>query len=172
MKKGVVNEYGLDSEKSWRNVKMYKIETYHDENRFPVVEKQLVCEERIQANSPDKVFAMLNQYFRLGCRTEEYVYMVALDTKSNILGVFEISHGAVNGSICNPREIFIKALICGASGIFLAHSHPSGDVTPSAQDNNAEKRVAEAGKLLGVELLDNLICSETAYFSFREKGLL
>lgn len=60
---------------------MYKIETYLDENRFPVVEKQLVCEERIQANSPDKVFAMLNQYFRLGCRTEEYVYMVALDTK-------------------------------------------------------------------------------------------
>ena len=151
---------------------MYKIETYLDSDRIPVMEKQLICEEKIQVNSPDKVYAMLNQYFRLGYRTEEYVYMIALDTKSHILGVFELSHGAVNASMCGTREIFMKALICGASGIILAHNHPSGDVTPSAQDISTAKNVAEAEKLLGITLMDNLICSDTTYFSFMKKNVL
>ncbi|MBT9841460.1 JAB domain-containing protein [Blautia sp. MCC283] len=151
---------------------MYKIETYLDPDRLPVIEKNLICEEKIQANSPEKIYEMLNRYFRLGYRTEEYIYMVALDTKSNILGVFELSHGSVNSSICNNREIFMKALICGASGIILAHNHPSGDVTPSEQDISTARNVAKAGKMIGADLIDNLICSDTTYFSFKEKNML
>ena len=82
--------------------------------------------------------------------------MVALDTKSNILGVFELSHGSVNGSICNNREIFMKALICEASGIILAHNHPSGDVTPSEHDISTARNVAKAGKMIGAKLIDYL----------------
>lgn len=151
---------------------MYKIETYLDPDRIPVMEKHLVSEKKLQVSSPSKVFEMLNQYFRLGYRTEEYIYMVALDTKSNIIGVFELSHGSVNSSICNNREIFMKALICGASGIILAHNHPSGDVTPSEQDISTARNVAEAGKMIGANLIDNLICSDATYFSFKEKDML
>ena len=151
---------------------MYKIETYLDENRLPVMEKTLICKEEIQVNSPEKVFQMLNTYFRLGSRTEEYVYMIAVDTKSHILGVLELSHGTVNSSFSGTREIFMKALICGAVGIIITHNHPSGDISPSRSDIQTEQHIAKAGKLMGVSLMDYLICSNKEYFSFGEKNML
>lgn len=151
---------------------MYKIETYLDENKLPVMEKTLICKEEIQVNSPEKVFQMLNTYFRLGSKTEEYVYMIVVDTKSHILGVFELSHGTVNTSFSGTKEIFMKALICGAVGIIIAHNHPSGDVFPSGQDIRTEQHIAEAGKLMGISLMDYLICSNKEYFSFGEKDML
>ena len=113
---------------------------------------------------------MLNAVFRFNKQAEEYVYMIALNTKCKPLGVFEISHGTINQSICNPREIFIKALLCGATGIILAHNHPSGDTTPSKDDLKTYQRVKEAGKIIGVELFDNLVIGN-GYFSFMESGM-
>ena len=109
-------------------------------------------------------------FFRLNKQSEEYVYMIALNTKCRPLGIFEVSHGAVNSSICNPREIFIKALLCGASGIILAHNHPSGDPTPSKEDERVYKRIKDAGNIIGIELLDNIIVGN-GYFSFRENNM-
>ena len=91
-------------------------------------------------------------------------------TKGKPLGVFEISHGTINQSICNPRDIFIKALLCGAAGIILAHNHPSGDVAPSKNDMEIYKRVKEAGQLLGIGLLDNIIIGN-GYYSFTENHI-
>lgn len=85
-------------------------------------------------SNPEEVAEMLNTLFRLNKKAEEYVYMIAVDTKSKVLGIFEISHGTVNAVMANPREIFIRALLCGASAIILAHNHPSGDMVPSADD--------------------------------------
>lgn len=151
---------------------MYKIETYLDENRFPVIEKILICKEEIQVNNPEKVFRMLNNYFRLGFRTEEYVYLIAVDIKSHILGVFELSHGNVNSSFSGTREIFMKALFCGASGIIIAHNHPSGDVSPSKPDIQTARHITKAGKLMDISLMDYLICSNKNYFSFMEHEML
>lgn len=64
-------------------------------------------------NNPDKIVNMLNTVYRLNRQAEEHLYMLALNTKNKILGVFEVSHGTVNCSICNPRDIFIKALLFG-----------------------------------------------------------
>lgn len=74
---------------------------------------------------------MLNTVFRLNRPTEEYMYMLALDNKCELLGVFEVAHGTVNATLYNLREIFICALLCGASCIVLTHNHPSGDTTLS-----------------------------------------
>ena len=95
--------------------------------------------------------------------------MIALDSKQKPLGVFEISHGIVNMTICNPREIFIKALLCGASGIVIAHNHPSGDTTPLKEDIESYNCLKEAGRLIGINVLDSIIVGDS-YYSFMENG--
>lgn len=149
---------------------MYKLETYIKEDRIPYMIKTEICEGNICTNDSERVFEMLNIYFDLGLRSEEYMYMLALDRKCNVLGIFEISHGSINQTITSPREIFMKALLAGASGIILAHNHPTGDVTPSFEDRKASKRIYEAGNLLGIELLDFIIISEETFYSFRKEG--
>lgn len=148
-----------------------KITTYRMElnsEQHNVLVKENSCNYPIESlDSPQKTVNMLNDVFRLNKQAEEYVYMIALNVKGRSLGVFEISHGTVNQSICNPRDIFIKALLCGAVGIILAHNHPSGDTTPSKEDIEIYKRIKEAGEIIGIELLDNIVIGN-GYISFRE----
>lgn len=151
---------------------MWKLETYIKEDRIPYITKTEICNKKITVNSPEKVFEMLNKYFNLGLRSEEYVYMVSMDAKCNIIGVFEVSHGCINQSILNPREIFMKALLSGATSIILAHNHPSGDCSPSQEDRNCCRRIHEAGKMLGIELSDFLVISEKIYCSFKKEVYL
>lgn len=119
-------------------------------------------------NHPEQIAKMLNDVFRISKQAEEYLYMLALNADGMILGVFELSHGSVNYTICNPRDIFIKALLCGAVNIVLAHNHPSGNTSPSKADMEAYKRVYEAGKLIGIDLIDNIIIGNDRYYSFKE----
>lgn len=148
-----------------------RITTYRselDENQHNILVKENSCNYPVDSlNNPQSVVAMLNSVFRLNKQAEEYVYMIALNTKGKPLGVFEISHGAAQQSICNPREIFIKALLCGATGIILAHNHPSGDTTPSKDDMTVYQRIKEAGNIIGVNLLDNIVVGN-GYYSFLE----
>lgn len=146
---------------------LYKTEL--DENQHNILVKENSCNYPVQAlNSPKSIVDMPNTVFRLNRQAEEYVYMIALNTKNKPLGVFEISHGTASLSICNPREIYIKSLLCGATGIILVHNHPSGDTTPSKEDMTVYNRIKEAGKLIGVNLLDNIIVGD-GYFSFLEQ---
>lgn len=141
-----------------------------DENKHNVLVKENACNYQAESlSTPQSVADMLNNVFRLNRQAEEHVYMTALNTKGRLLGVFEISHGAASQSICSPREIFIRALLCGAAGIILAHNHPSGDVTPSKEDMAVYGNIKEAGKMIGVNLLDNIIVGDT-YYSFTEQG--
>lgn len=144
----------------------YRTELNEDQHNVLVKENSCNCPVDSLRN-PQSVTEMLNTVFRLNKQAEEYVYMIALNTKCKPLGVFEISHGTVDQSICNPREIFIKALLCGANGIILAHNHPSGDTTPSKNDIEVYQRIKEAGKIIGVNLFDNLVVGN-GYFSFME----
>ncbi len=151
-----------------------RITTYRtelDENKHNVLVKENSCNyPTCTFNNPQSVVEMLNDVFRLNRQAEEYVYMIALNTKGKILGVFELSHGTINFSVCNSREIFIRALLCGASGIILAHNHPSGDITPSKEDITTHKRIKETGQLIGIELLDNIIVGD-GYLSFKANGI-
>lgn len=146
-----------------------RITTYRtelDENKHNVLVKENSCNYPVDSlNNPQAVAEMLNTVFHLNRQAEEHLYMIAVNTKNKPLGVFEISHGTVNASFCFPREIFIRALLCGASGIILAHNHPSGDITPSKEDIATYKRIKESGALIGIELLDNIIVGD-GYLSF------
>lgn len=124
-----------------------------------------------QLNSPDAIAEMMKSVFYMNERAEEYVYMLALDTRRKPIGVFEISHGTVNMSMINPREVFVRALLVGAVSIVLIHNHPSGDTTASREDINATKRLSECGKLLGVTLLDHIVIGHD-YTSLKANGCL
>lgn len=120
-------------------------------------------------NSPEAVVKLAKDYLRMHEETEEYMYMLCLNTKLKLTGVFEISHGSVNCSVVGTREVFQKALLGNAVSIIVMHNHPSGDCTPSAEDIKLTKRLVEAGDILGVELLDHIIIGKS-YCSLREKG--
>lgn len=149
---------------------MYRMEMDDDRRNILKQEKEF---EYLQADSFDNagiLVEMLNKMFCLDRQSEEYVYMIALNAANRILGIFEISHGTVNTALCNPREILIRALLCGAVNIILAHNHPSGVTKPSNEDIAVYRRIKKAGEAIGIGLLDNIIIGDS-YYSFEERGL-
>jgi DNA repair protein RadC len=92
---------------------------------------------------------------------------------NRLIGVYELSKGGITGTVADPRLILSVALKTAATGIILAHNHPSGNLQPSIQDKDITKKIQEACKLLDITLLDHLIVvPEDAYFSFADEGLL
>ena len=92
--------------------------------------------------------------------------------KNKIISLEDISVGSLNSSIVHPREIYNLAVKKSAAAVILVHNHPSGDPTPSREDLEVTKRLVEAGKILGINVLDHIIIGEGRYLSFKEKGLL
>lgn len=123
-------------------------------------------------NSPEKVARLATSYLHLQEQTEEYLYMICLNTKLRMTGVIELSHGNVNSSIMGIREIFQKALLANAVSIILMHNHPSGDYKPSKEDINMTKRAIEAGNIIGVNVLDHIIIGRPGYASLKDKGYI
>ncbi len=105
-------------------------------------------------------------------RHQEVLKLIMLDTKSRLLRDINISKGTVNASLVSPREIFLEALRQDAVFIILMHNHPSGDPAPSPEDIAVTKRVAQAGMLLGITLVDHIIIGDRSYISLKERGIL
>ena len=142
--------------------------------------KRVILEKEVTKNCPDLSYTITTpadaviigrEFMGIHKETEEYMYMICLNTKNKVLGVFEISHGSVNTSILTPREVFQKALLANSVSIVLMHNHPSGDSTPSREDINVTKKLVEVGNLLGVEVLDHIIIGDQ-YTSLREKDYM
>lgn len=142
--------------------------------------KRVILEKEASTNYPGESFIIRSaedaailgcDYMRIHDEPEEHLYMISMNTKNRVLGVFEISHGTVNSSIVGVREIFQKALLANSVSIILMHNHPSGSPDPSREDIAITKKVAEAGNLLGVELLDHIVIGDR-YVSLKEKGYL
>ena len=98
--------------------------------------------------------------------------VIALNTKNQVLTIETISVGGLDCSPAHPREVFKNCLKQSAAAVILIHNHPSGDPTLSTEDIAVTKRLVEAGKILGVEVLDHLVIGENCYNSFKEKGLI
>jgi len=121
-------------------------------------------------NSPGKIYKMLCDVFQHDRQSEEYFYLLCMNSKCKLLGVFELSHGTVRASLVSTREIFQKVLLCNAVNIVLAHNHPSGDTMPSEEDINVFRKVKEAGKIMDINLIDNMVIGDN-YYSFAENGI-
>lgn len=122
-------------------------------------------------NSPEKIAYLAKFVLEMHRNAEEYLYMLCMDNKLNLTSIFEISHGNVNSSIFSVREILQKALLANAVSIVMMHNHPTGDPTPSKEDIDVTLKLAEACKIVGVQLLDHIIIGDT-YTSLKEKGYL
>ena len=107
---------------------------------------------------------------KLSGELREYFYIILLNTKNTIISAEEISIGTLSSSLAHPREVFKPAVKKSAKSIILLHNHPSGDVTPSNEDIKLTLRLEQAGKLLGIEVLDHLIIGDGKYLSFKEKS--
>ena len=120
-------------------------------------------------DNPNKAVDLANEIFRMKYLAEEMVCLIALDAKGSVLGMFKVSQGTINGSVCSPREIFLRALVVGACSIIVIHNHPSGNPTPSDQDVLVFDRLSNTSKMMGIILHDFIIIGDD-YCSFREKG--
>ncbi len=119
--------------------------------------------------SPDDVYILMSNNLKF--ELVEHFIIIILDTKNNVRSVENISTGSLNSSICHPREIFKPAIKKSACSIILVHNHPSGECEPSHEDIILTNRLEEAGKILGVRVLDHIIIGDS-YFSFKEEGLI
>ena len=103
-------------------------------------------------------------------KKKEEMKLLLLNSKTKLIGESELSLGTVNTTLVSPREVFVEALRRNAVAVILLHNHPSGDPTPSKQDILITRRVTEAGRLIGVELLDHIIIGDNCFISLRDKG--
>jgi DNA repair protein RadC len=105
-------------------------------------------------------------------RKQERFICCSLNGAHEILAIRVVSLGLVNRTVVHPREVFADPIVDRACAVLVAHNHPSGRLEPSAEDLDITRRLRDAGETLGISLLDHLVFSREAYFSFVEKGLL
>jgi DNA repair protein RadC len=124
--------------------------------------------ERAQIVSPRAAAEfLLPQY---GNRPVEQFGVLLLDTKHRVIRTQVLSVGTVDSSIVHPREVFGAAAAAGAASLVLFHNHPSGDPRPSPDDIGLTRRLAAAGILMGITVIDHVILADVRYYSFKEEG--
>lgn len=131
--------------------------------------KERYCTKGPIIRSPEDV-AKLVHY--LETEDREHFLCIHLDTKNKVLGIETVSIGSLNSSLISPREVFKAAILSNCCGIICVHNHPSGDVEESEDDVKITKQLAEAGRLLGIEVLDHVIIGHGKHASLKDKGLI
>jgi DNA repair protein RadC len=100
---------------------------------------------------------------------EEFL-AVLLDVKHRVLRDVRVSVGILNGSLIHPREVFAAAVAERAAAVVLVHNHPSGDPSPSTEDQEVTRRLRSVGGIVGIPVIDHVIIGDCSYYSFREKA--
>ena len=147
------------------NLTTYKLMLVKDSSaRYEITSKKI--------NSPSDAYKIIKDVFTMETQPEEILAMLVLNTKNVVVACHEVSRGSLNTSIVHPREVFKRALLSNGASIILAHNHPSGDPTPSREDIAITKRLKECGSMLGIEVIDHVICGDDTYISFKERGFI
>lgn len=98
--------------------------------------------------------------------------VLLLNKASRVLGLLDLSLGGMDQTTADTRVLFAAALKAGATGVILAHNHPSGTKRPSKEDLAITERISKGGDLLGIKVLDHLIVTHEGYYSFRDEGII
>jgi DNA repair protein RadC len=123
-----------------------------------------------QLGDPDSVAALVIPL--IGAADREHCLAVLLDTKHRALATVTVSIGSLDHTFMSPREIMRDALLANAAACVLVHNHPSGDPEPSRDDERVTRRLVEAGRLVGVEVLDHLVVGGGTWVSLARRGLV
>ena len=104
-------------------------------------------------------------------KAKEHFKLVILNTRNKVTGIVTISIGTLNASLVHPREVFKGAIQGNAASVILVHNHPSEDLEPSEEDLKLTRRMVEAGKIMGIEVLDHIIITRHSFLSLKSRGL-
>jgi len=126
-------------------------------------------QERPQVKSPADAANLL--MLEMGLLEQEHLRVMLLDTRNRVLAVHTVYVGNLNTSVVRVGEIFRQAIKANAAALIVVHNHPSGDPTPSPEDVAVTERIVQAGRLLGIEVLDHLIIGQQRFISLKERGL-
>lgn len=136
-------------------------------------DKNLKKSELIKITSANDAYQIFKRVFNADtfdwC---EEVVMLCVNNSSKVVGFYKVSSGGMTGTVIDVRMIFTTALQCLATGIIIAHNHPSGTLQPSEADINITKKLKEAGQFLDIKVMDHLIITDENFYSFANEGIL
>jgi len=136
---------------------------------FELAKRLLKGKKSVLLLSPKEVWEELKD---IHDNKKEHFVIFYLDTRNQEIKREVISIGLLDANLVHPREVFEPAIRNLAAQIIVSHNHPSGNLEPSDEDLFITKRLIEAGKLLGIEVLDHVIVSKEGFLSFKEKNLI
>jgi len=119
--------------------------------------------------SPEDVAALVRS--QLKGKKREHFLVACLDTRNRLINCRPVSVGSLDTSIVHPREAFKEAVSCSAAAVIFVHNHPSGDPEPSREDIELTRRLAKAGEIIGIDVLDHIIVCDESYLSLKAKNL-
>jgi DNA repair protein RadC len=119
--------------------------------------------------SPEDVVAEVRS--QLKGKKKEHFLVLCLDTRNRLANRRLVSMGSLDTSIVHPREVFKEAVSSCAASVVLAHNHPSGDPEPSKEDIELTKRLARAGEIIGIDVLDHIIICDNGFVSLKSRNL-
>jgi DNA repair protein RadC len=152
------------------------MESFNSNN---IAEVQLIYKTNIKPSDRPKITSSKDSYELIKqiwnsdtIELREEMKVLLLNRWHRVLGVYTISTGGVSGTVADPKLIFTAALKSNSSAIILCHNHPSGNTQPSESDIKLTRKCKEIGNLLEVKLLDHIIITADAYYSFSDEGML
>lgn len=128
------------------------------------------AESRVSIRNPQDIVDYVNPYLR--DEPKENFMALFLNTKNEVLKTRTITVGILDSSLITPRELFREAIAMNSASVIVAHNHPSGDPAPSKEDIALTRRLIEAGKLIGIDVLDHVIVGDNKWISLRERNLI
>jgi DNA repair protein RadC len=131
--------------------------------------KRIYEGERVSVKSGKDIWQQCFDFYN---SKKEHFVAFYLDSQNNLIERKIISIGILDSTLIHPREVFEPAIKLLASNIIIVHNHPSGQLKPSQSDLDITNRVIEAGKILGINILDHIIVSEKNFFSFKDEGVI
>jgi len=156
--KGLKNTFGLGSAKACEVVACYELGRRHLQNKQSVL-----------LLSPKDVWDQLKD---IRDNKKEHFVIFFLDARNQEIKREIISVGSLNANLVHPREVFEPAVRYLAAQVIIAHNHPAGDPSPSQEDSDITKQLVDAGKLLGIEIIDHVIVTKDGFLSMKQKGIL
>jgi len=137
-----------------------------------VKEKGAMYDVQKKIGSSYDAYKAITEITKVQEEAQEVFGILILNTTHKIVAVHEISRGTLNASIVHPREVFKPAVLHNAAAIICFHNHPSGEPKPSKEDIETTNRLVEAGKIMGIEVLDHIIVGDDKYTSLKEMGVI
>ena len=137
-----------------------------------VKEKGAMYDVQKKIGSSYDAYKAITEITKVQEEAQEVFGILILNTKHKIVAVHEISRGTLNASMVHPREVFKPAVLHNAAAVICFHNHPSGEPKPSKEDIETTNRLVEAGKIMGIEVLDHIIVGDDKYTSLKEMGVI